>query len=227
MGGGGTGPHWGGSDLDQQDAADGYGRALTMNFDSQCNDELKGNGWADWVEHWIANDPHVNGGWASVDQVGCWVNNIRDLINLQNSLFRVYGWKVVPGTPPIEYWGWNEIPMDRLTLRDPLNWDAVLIHLPAEMYYIADLHINSQWRLETTIDKWVSTGKLVPGVENVGRPGSYVVFVREFHQDDGSEAGNWFRWFYCENWKSPGGKYEIVSWAMGNDAGGCAIKYGT
>lgn len=232
-GGGGTGPHWAGEGfLNQENAEDGNGVALTMDYDSQCNYDLKGNGWADWVDHWIANDPHDGGGMASVDRIGCWVNNIRDLVNLQNALYRIYGWQVIGGTPPVEYWGWNEIPFDRNTLGDPMNWDAVVIHLPAEICNpggdddsVNCLHPDSHARLESTLDKWVDKGYLVPGLENIAfRPGSYVVFVREFWRDDGSEAGNWFKYFFCESWAY--GKYEIYSWGQDwGDGGGCALQW--
>merc|ERR1719162_2563937 len=134
----------------------------------------------------------------------------------------------------MQYWGWNEIPYDRVALGNPLNWDVVVIHLPAEIGgpggaedFADNLSTDAQWRLESTLDKWVGAGYLVPGMENIGnRPGSYMVFVREFWQDDGgSEHGNWFRYFFCNYWKSPSGKYEIVSWEWGgnNDDGACVI----
>jgi len=239
-GGGGTGPHWGGADLgdlNQENARDWNGVALTENFDSQCNGDLRGNGWADWVNHWLENDSQNAGHYASVDRVACWVSNIRDLVNLQNSLYRIYAWALAPGTLPVEYWGWNEIPFDRLSIGNPENWDAVVIHLPAEICSLSGidgsdvvdcLHPDSHSRLESTLDKWVGAGYLVPGAENIAnRPGSYVVFVREFWSYDGSEAGNWFKYFFCSNWASPQGTYEIVSWSWGDDDGGCVIQWGS
>jgi len=240
-GGGGTGPHWDVNDngmggQDQENACDDHGVCLTRDFDSQCNYDLKGNGWADWVDHWLAHDSMTTGTFASVDRAGCWVNNIRDLINLQNSMFRVKGSPLGNG-PPQENWGWNEIPLDRVTLGNAENWDAVMIHLPSEICKIqwgggdddvACLDDDSQWRLEATLDHWVEAGYLFPGMENIGnRPGSYVVFAREFWQDDGSEQGSWFRWFFCDYWMSPSGKYETVSfpWGIDNGNGACAIQY--
>lgn len=215
--------------MDQENAYDANGVGLAEDYDSQCNYELKGNYWGDWVDHWLANQP----GMASVDQIGCWVNNIRDLIQLQNQMFWKYGWQVIPGTPAVQYWGWNEIPLDRNVLGNMQNWDAVVIHLPAEIcgpggdYDYADcLASDAQWKLESTLQKWVDAGYLVPGMENVGnRPGSYVVFAREFWSDDGTQHGNWFRFFFCNYWKSPGGKFEIVSYPWGDNDGACVIQW--
>jgi len=237
-GGGGTGPHFekrgcdgsgGLCGMDQENAFDANGVGLAEDYDSQCNYALNGNYWADWVDHWLANQP----GMASVDQVGCWVNNIRDLIMMQNQMFWRYAWSVIPGTPPVEYWGWNEIPFDRNTLGNTDLWDAVMIHLPAEICgpggdndYADCLAPDAQVKLETTLQKWVDAGYLIPGMENVAnRPGSYVVFAREFWDDDGTDHGNWFRFFFCNYWKSPNGIFEIVSYAWGGDDGACVIQW--
>lgn len=222
--------------MDQENAYDGNGVGVTEDYDSQCNYALNGNYWGDWVDHWLTNDNNQPGGLASVDQVGCWVNNVRDLVLLQNQIFWKYGWTVVPGTPAVQYWGWNEIPLDRKVLGNADNWDAVMIHIPAEICgpggdsdYVDCLVSDAQWKLESTLDKWVGAGYLVPGMENIGnRPGSYVVFAREFWRDDGTNHGNWFRFFFCNYWRSPSGKYEIMSYssdaASGND-GACIIQY--
>lgn len=102
-----------------------------------------------------------------------------------------------------------------------------------------------QWDLESQLDQFVQQGKLKPGAANIGyRPGSYVVFVREWGTLWGSslessrnhsrEVGssfsgvNWQRWFYCEDWLSPGGKYKIVPIAKSDDPNGngaCYIDY--
>ena len=230
-GGGGTGLHferrgcWGDQqficDIDQENAYDGNGVGLTQDEDAQCNYGLKGNSWGDWVDHWLSNQQDPSAG---VDRIGCWINNIRDLVQLQNAIYS----KLHPDTPAVEYWGWNEIPFDRQALANPLNWDAVMIHVPAEIcgggrnVDNADcLSDEAKLRLEVQLDKWVNAGKLVPGMENVGnRPGSYVVFAREIPVDAG-----WNRFFFCDHWKSPGGKYEIVSYPMGENNGACVIQW--
>lgn len=209
--------------MDQENAYDGNGVGLTQDDSAQCNYELKGHHWRDWVDHWLSHQR----GMASVDQVGCWVNNIRDLVQLQNAIYRSDASKPHP-TPAVQYWGWNEIPLDRQTLANPLNWHAVMIHVPAEIcgkggyWDKADcLSDKAKWRLESTLDKWVNAGYLVPGMENAGyRPGSYVVFAREFPVDDGFQ-----RYFFCSHWVSPGGKYEIVSYPWGDNDGACVIQW--
>lgn len=229
LGGGGTGFHFdlGGKNvLDQETGCDRNGICLTWDADGQCEPTLSGNDWVDWVEHWIKYRLSDHNGFP--DPAACWVNNLRDMIQLQNAHY-FFGSGV--GKPVTQYWGWNELPLDRETLRNPLNWDAIMIHLPADICNIEGhtgmmdsvdcLHPNSHWRLERTLTKWVDAGYLVPGLENVAyRPGSYVVFAREFQQD-----GAWFRWFYCEYWSSPSNLYEIVSYPQGENDGACVIQW--
>lgn len=67
-------------------------------------------------------------------------------------------------------------------------------------------------------------GYLVPGEENMGnRPGSYVAFVREWYDAD---ADRWRKWFFCEDWNGPLGKYKIVARETGTDGGACFLDYG-
>lgn len=182
------------------------------------------------MDHWFKHGDRLTG----VDPAICWVNNLRDLINLQNSIYVKRAAHSgpgfpEPGTPAVQNWGWNEIPLDRIALGNPLNWDAVVIHLPAEICgeggrddYVDCLSADAQLRLESTLDKWVNAGYLVPGFENADkRPGSYVVFVREFN--DG--GGAWFKWFFCSYWRSPGSKYDIVSYPDGSDNDACVIEW--
>lgn len=236
LGGGGTGNHYNSAGaMDQEQATDGNGVSLVQDYDAQCNYELSSNLWGDWFDHWFENGNRYNG----VDPAICWVNNVRDLIMMQNMIY----WKQdaetgtgfpKPGTPAAMNWGWNEIPMDRQVLGEPLNWDAVMIHIPAELCgpggqddYVDCLVSDAQWRLELNLDKWVDAGYLIPGQENAAnRPGSYVVFAKEF-SDNGSD---WYRWFFCSYWMSPSGKYEIVSYPKaddGSDDGCCFIQWGS
>merc|ERR1712136_295325 len=145
------------------------------------------------------------------DQGICWVSNIRDMINMQNWLFWKWvagDWKqtqgTFSGTNPRDYMGWNEIPVDRTSVMDPSNWDSFLIKLPANMCgdgggddSIKCLQTKQHKRLETLIGRYVDQGYLMSGEDHAGsRPGSYAVVAREW-QDS---SGNWFRWFFCENW---------------------------
>merc|ERR1712113_1036925 len=116
-------------------------------------------------------------------------------INLQNWLF----WKRqqqqwndhLPsswGTGPRVMMGWNEVPVTRTVIDDPQNWDAFLIKLPANICARggADDSVNcldnaAKQRLELRISGYVDSGYIKPGVDNVNlRPGSYVVFAREY-----------------------------------------------
>jgi len=239
LGGGGAGNHFNWIVMDQEQARDRNDVGLLGNWHAECNYELSGNEWGDWIDHWFTHgDQHTN-----VDELICWVNNLRDLIMMQNTIyFRASadtgnGFPK-PGTPAALNWGWNEIPLDRETLGDPSNWDAVMIHLPAEIggeggqndVVDALCWPDCHERLETTLDTWVDAGLLVPGLENSGnRPGSTVVFAREFTKDGLSGDGaSWYRWFFCDNWKSPSGKYEIVSYAeTDQDEGACVIQWGS
>merc|ERR1711998_91726 len=116
-----------------------------------------------------------------------------------------------PNTPAAEWWGWNEIPVDRRSIGDQQNWEGGADDA------IGCLVQDAQWRLETTLQKWVDAGYLKPGLEHKDdKPGSYVVFAREFWVDNGTPRGSWFRFFFCDYWMSPGNIFEIVSYPMGN-----------
>merc|ERR1719265_1508994 len=61
--------------------------------------------------------------------------------------------------------------------------------------------------LEETIDQWVKNGILRPGQDHVTqRPGSSIVLAREFE----ISKGEYQREFFCQNWKFPNGKYQVV-----------------
>jgi len=181
------------------------------------------------------------------------MNNPRDMIELQNEIFWASpSWnnRLSPrmdetSNRPEEmrkYWGWNEVPVSRQVVDDYSNWDAVIVKLPAA---VCDQHsdlgmtdspsclgFQAQWQLEKDLDDFVQQGKLVPGLEHMGeRPGSYVLFVREYgekYSNNGAEGVNWQRFFFCESWTSPNNKYQIVYTDMESDPhgnGGCYIDY--
>lgn len=158
------------------------------------------------------------------------------------------------GTPDElrKYWGWNEIPVDRDVAEDPNSWDAVLIKLPAaicgtdamggddSLFCLGGAEAQA---VEDDLDSFVNSGKLNPGWTNVGsRPGSYVVLVREYARiweksstaDEGKlgakwQEYDWQRYFFCENWQSPNGKYQIVHMTPSEDPNGrgaCYIEWG-
>jgi len=241
--GGGTGCHFDQvSALNQEYAADAYGTTLVLDYDCQCNyDDFRDN-WGLWVDHWLQNgrrDWPWPTGWASVDQTACWMNNPRDMIALQNWMYWDYGWYFGLNDPAVRYWGWNEIPVDRLKVGDPANWDAILIHLPADICNTGDgttdspacLASDDAVRLEANLQKNVDKQYLLPGFDFIGRrPGSYVVFVREWYEDDGTWHGAWRRWFFCEWWESPNKKFVVIFNEIdmaNNDYGACYVDWGS
>jgi len=119
------------------------------------------------------------------------------------------------------YWGWNEVPIPIDKARDMGNRQAVMIKLPAALCpggmggsdTIACLSYGAQQNLEDDLDSWTSLGMLKTGINNIkARPGSYIVFAREWGMEFTGRDGvdyNWQRYFYCENWTSPSKKYQI------------------
>lgn len=84
------------------------------------------------------------------------------------------------------YWGWNEVPMDRVKIHNVQFWDAVVIKLPAAICghngvddRVACLSYGAQQQLEKDLWAHINKQLLVPGWSNVvRRPGSYVVFLK-------------------------------------------------
>jgi len=178
----------------------------------------------------------------------CWVNNPRDMIALQNRLYeRRLEWnnQLVPKTSwdPSEtpkdieslrrYWGWNEVPVGRDTMNDPGNWDAIVIKLPAAICGSIGTNDDSakclgsgqQIQLERDLQAYIDRGYIVPGGDNAGnRPGSYVIFAREFMDIN----GQFTREFFCESWTTPNGHYRVVYDRMlpGNPGGACYVENG-
>jgi len=232
-GGGGAGCHFDGANVIDQTKTDN-GLNLVRNRDCECEYKFKDN-WGHWVDQWVQHGSNVKSedGWGhgkkapshGLDQASCWMNNPRDMINLQNMIYwkgSVWSNQLAPQshwdsnvpTSLRVYWGWNEVPIDIDLARDTKNRDAVMIKLPAALCpgsnggldTIACLSYGAQENLEGDLDIYVGHQLLLPGLGNAGnRPGSYVVFAREYI----STGMNWQRWFYCENWVSPSGKYQV------------------
>jgi hypothetical protein len=234
--GGGAGCHFAGDHINQQDAFDGN-RKLVQDKSCQCEYSFKAgknakdavnNGWDLWVQQWVNNfegvggDYQMPGGSWNLDEAACWVNNPRDLINMQNHIWWSRDSWSDQQTPQSKwdssdpwseriYWGWNEIPVDKESISDVKNWDAVVIQLPAgcngfDKATAGCLSAEAKAQLDSDLDTFVSSGKLVPGADFVDkRPGSYISFVRQFRMGDGS--GNWNREFFCQNFVI--GKYAI------------------
>jgi len=239
-GGGGAGCHFNSlwdtnPEIDQINGDDGQGTALVQDQDCQCNYDLLQNA-GDWVDQWLQYGGY-SGPSSSMDVAACWVSNPRDLIKLQNELFwRRYDWN--DGSHPFArwdtepasqrpYWGWNEIPVDNVAVNNPLNWDAIMIKLPAMLEgdgsgdRLSMLSWGQGVKIEHMLAFYIDKGMLVPGSDNVmNRPGSFVVLVREWL--DGSD--NYQREFFCETWSSPNGYFQI--WFFGNQ-GACYVDYGS
>jgi len=176
-----------------------------------------------------------------MDIAACWTNNPTDMIKLQNAIWAAAGdwsnqraplsdWKdpavdgdIAASVQNRMYWGWNEIPVGSY-IEDPGYWDAVMIKLPANVCqddslggadFIDCLEQCAKQQLENDIDEWVNGGKLLVGEGSAGsRPGSSVVIAREYYD---SSTGRYQRWFFCEDWTSPSGKYQIRYNPNGND----------
>lgn len=257
-GGGGSGCHYDSSAhaIDQPDATSDKGD-LVSDSNCQCNYKFRDD-WNEWVEVWtwhtqqkpgFENRDWLDGSgklapaWG-VDTAACWVNNPRDMIGIQNALYwqrsswnnqliPASDWSSKSSEEYRKYWGWNEIPVSKLIVDDALNWDAIIIKLPADLCEngawggddIPDcLSADGKNQLEQDLDLFVQQGKLVPGMQNAGnRPGSYILFAREYGQTYGASGGddfgvNWSRYFFCTNWVSPSGKYQVVHANPGDDS---------
>jgi len=187
--------------------------------------------WNPGARPWFEGGQRAPG--YAVDIAACWTNNPTDMIGLQNAIWAAAGdwsnqraplsdWRdpavdgdVAASVHNRVYWGWNEIPVGS-NVEDPLLWDAVMIKLPANVCeddglggadFIDCLPGCAQQQLENDLDEWVNSGKLLLGEGSAGsRPGSSVVIAREYYD---SSTGRYQRWFFCEDWASPSGKYQI------------------
>lgn len=238
-GGGGVGCHFDNGVIDQTNAIDGNNENLVQDENCQCNYNFRED-WGKWVDNWL--NIGIGGkspSWA-VDIAACWVNNIRDMIKIQNAIYwRRQDWndQQVPEVsygPEAwsnrNYWGWNEIPMDRKQVGDQTNWDAVVVKIPTGSCSddgssdALDCFDKKYWdQLERDLDNFVQHGYLGLGAgaqDLDAEASSNVVLVREFI--DGS--GNYFRQFFCEDWTSPSGKYQIVF--KEGEEGGCYLDHG-
>lgn len=266
-GGGGAGCHFdtNRNDIDQQDSYEKEN--LVGTHMCECNYNLGGNAWGDWVSNFINSGKQkpnfedrtwLHGGdlapvWA-IDTAICWVNNPRDMIQMQNALFWARtswnnhlipdaNWYSTEASEQRKYWGWNEVPASKEFIENPMNWDTIMIKLPAAVCN----NVNGDWgktdgpdclgyaekqQLETDIDAYVQKGKLKLGSKHLSdRPGSYIVFVREYADSYGAngEPGlNWQRHFFCAPWQSPNGKYKVEYLAPGIlSSGKCFLDQGS
>jgi hypothetical protein len=256
LGGGGAGCHFSVWDkgIDQFDSPEPN---LVGNQWCECNYKLKGNQWQDWVKQWIYHGRAKDGfewmGWFGkgkapafgVDLASCWVNNPRDMIQIQNAMWFLndeWNNRMAPQAPAStndaapagqrRYWGWNEIPLARSIADDPLNWDAVVIKMPPAVCggsgdgdNMDCLSATAQEKLETLLD-WYVTHYLKAGASHITtRPGSYIVLMKEWNVGGKS----WERGFFCGAWSSPNNKYKVVYIPISktDTTGVCYLDYGS
>jgi hypothetical protein len=173
-----------------------------------------------------------------VDLAACWVNNPRDMIQISNAMWWYRdSWNnqllPYPDATGRRYWGWNEVPLDIGKANNAEFWDAVLVKLPAAICggtgsqdSIECLSGDAHNHLEQNLQTYVNNKYLIPGVDNMkNRPGSYVVFLKEWWNKD---AYSWYRGFYCENWESPQKRLQIVYTPISpkDNTGNCYLDRG-
>jgi len=242
-------PHWGGGagchisalpygcndpskctyDVDQINRAPNN---LVGDATCQCN-YLFNDNW----EHWVLTMGGLGDEWVKgtlPEAAMCWVNNLKDMINLQNYLWMHKStWFYEGGGAPSGYWGWNEIPIGRRQIIDSRNWDAVVIKMPL---YICGgsgggdsfdcLNWKARAALEKDLSQWVSSRKLVPGSGHLGKhPGADVVLMREWIDNDGRSNS----WFFCQSWVSPN-KHWVINYnsaSASHPNGACWLDRGS
>jgi len=154
------------------------------------------------------------------------MNNPRDMIELQNAMYKrrhewnnqlapISNWSSGKPDDIRRYWGWNEVPVNSTAIADHNNWDAVIVKLPANICKVANgtmdnatcLDSDARKNLETDLQFFVSKQHLKIGAAHLDeKPGSNVVFVREFQIG----LDHWEREFFCANWTSPSKRFRIV-----------------
>jgi len=201
--------------IDQTNAKDASGINLVGSYECQCEMSFKQD-WSKWIDQWVDNSYLGGGTGASwqADLAGCWVNNPRDMINLQNQFYwKRQDWnnqrvpqvhyKQNDAAANRPYWGWNEVPVDRVTIADEANWDAVMIKLPAavcggtgENDLLSCVPHKYQVQFEKQLTQWKNKGFLK----------HEIVIAREYMD----KSSNYFRKFFCQSWTSPNNKFKIT-----------------
>ena len=199
--------------INQVNASDARGQAMVLGPACQCNPAYQGK-WDEWVANWMRNGSVLGPDSNPLDRMICWTDNLRDMIELQNAIYlHRKGWAAAHGpfageppfgTGPQAYYGWNEVPVPRDAMTNPLNWDAVVIKLPAAVCggdgsndTLHCLDITVARRLEKNFERWVTSGLLRPGRGfRLSKPGSSILVMREMRRERqvggsaGSGAGN-------------------------------------
>jgi len=238
-GGGGAGCHF-----------NAYGNAIDQ-FDSdsapnlvgskwcECNYDLKGDNWQEWVTQWIkhgvAKEAFSWMGWFqggtkkapsfALDIGICWVNNPRDMITLQNAIWEAkYDWsnQLLPRAdwqthqPASQryYWGWNEIPVDGSVMNNPANWDSLVIKLPAAICG-GNGGKDEVSCLSPSAQEDLESQLMWHERNGFLKPGAGQVNNKPgsyivFLREWSPRPDVWERYFFCGSWVSPSGKYKVV-----------------
>ena len=213
----GAGCHFNHYNAIDQTNAIAQGVNLVGSYTCECNYAFKPD-WGKWVDHWtqyshLAWSGGKGASWEA-DLAACWMNNPIDMIKLQNQLYwkrRDWNNQQVPQVTYKQndaaanrpYWGWNEVPVDRVNVSNPSNWDAVMIKLPAavcggngENDLLSCVPRPYQVLFEKQLDQWSKKGY------NLNHE---IVIAREYMDNN----TNYLRQFFCEEWKSPNNRYTI------------------
>jgi len=183
------------------------------------------NCWDRWIDHWVQYGTGDTGGFPTNinlrDVAGCWMTNMRDMINLQN-WFWLKRFDYSTTTDAHEYWGWNEIPVTSAITDDSNNHETLAIVVPQGQGSLNDISHFEKDALVGQMDWYYNAGYLVPGLDNIkNRPGSYIVMIKQIA--DGN--GNYGQYFFCQNVDL--GKYKVVFNQMvdGADPGSCYVDW--
>lgn len=218
----GKGCHFSGNGLNQIFAKDSKGNDLVKSHECECNyDRFRNDdNWGGWVNQLTTmSDTYRKSGGKGptwyMDLAECWMNNPTDMIKLQNQLY----WKRTQWndqtTPQASfqqnnaasnrnYWGWNEVPVQREIITDRSNWDAVVLKLPisacggtGDKDALHCMQPKYRTQLETQLQNWVNSNYLMPRKNSI-------VLAREIMDQN----TNYWREFFCEAWG--GEHFEIV-----------------
>lgn len=187
------------------------------------------NCWDKWIDHWVQYGKNYNGGpfpadIKNRDVAGCWMNNIRDMINLQNWFYLK---RTVYSTNAIDthsYWGWNEIPVTKSITDDAQHHETLAIVVPEGLDSLNQLSNQYKKLVNQALNWYVNKGYLVPGADNAGkRPGSYVVVLKQYQDSSIYGSPRYQRVFFCEDVTF--NKYKIVYFPPSQDPNGKGACY--
>jgi len=255
--GGGAGCHFADYNpkqgLDQTDAIDFQGRNFVTGKNCKCNTAMKfgAKPWDQWVDQWLKYaKPKASSSFqawftkgkapsTALEYAACWMTNPRDMVELQNSIWRhAWSWsnQLIPASNWVfnaasqrSYWGWNEVPVS-VEIHNPKWWDVVAIKLPLAICgnegnddSLQCLSPGAQKLLNNALFRYVAAGYLKVGLEFANmQPGSSVLLLKEYRVN----GDYWQRRFFCEDWVATGGKFNfkiVKNSSSTSRGGGCYL----